>query len=341
MDVKTSRRCLLAGGAAAVALPRLAFARDPQEVRLAVPGPGGTISDPLVLATRLGLDRAVGVSLRLRFVSGGGVAIKELDTGNADYAVFGLPAAALARVQGLPLVALAAIDDLPLYSLLVRSDLAAIIRKPADLRGRVLGVHSNSLATRTTSTQLADLVLRSAGIAPTQVRMVAAGQNWETQSAVFQSRTVDATMCDEPIGLRLEAAGLARLLFSTGREEDARSVPGAGFLRGSLIAREDHVERNPEVAARMVELIRRAVGWIASQTAEAMADALGLPADERSSYLDVRRRFRRIYSPDARFSTAQLEQTRIFVRAANPDVPAAQTFDPATLVRDRWAGRKA
>lgn len=341
MEANAPRRRLVLCTAAAIAWPGLARAQDGDEVRLSVPGPGGTISDPLVLATRLGLDRAAGVSLRLRFVSGGGVSIKDLETGNAEFAVFGLPAAALARAQGLPLVTLAAIDDLPLYSLVVRQDLVDRVRTVADLRSRVLGVHSNSLAARTTSTQLAELLLRSAGVAPNEVRLVAAGQSWETQSSVLRSRTVDASMCDEPIGARLETAGLGHTLFSTGREEDAHGVPGAGFLRGALMAREDTVDRRPELAGRMVDLVRRTLTWIAGQSAGAMADALGLTGGERESYLDVRRRFRRIYSADGRFSTAQLEQTRIFLRAANPEVPAVQAFDMASLVRDRWAGRKA
>jgi NitT/TauT family transport system substrate-binding protein len=293
------------------------------------------------LAVKLGLDRAAGIALRLRFVSGGGIALKDLETGNAEFAVFGLPAAMLANAQGADNVALAAIDDLPLYTLMVRADLRDQIRRVADLRGRTLGVHSNSLSTRTTSTQLADLVLRSAGVGPDQVRMVAAGQSWDTQSAVMASRAVDASMCDEPIGARLAAAGLASVLFSTGRPDDARSIPGAGFLRATLVARRERVVAEPALAARMTECCLRTLRWIAANPVETMADTLALAADERDAFVLVRRRYPRMYSADGRFSAAQLRQTELFLRASNPDVAAAQRFDIETMVVDRWVGRKA
>jgi NitT/TauT family transport system substrate-binding protein len=324
-----------------LALPRAARAAEPPTVTLSVPGPGNTVSAPFELALRLGLDKAVGIALRLRFVGGGGVAIKDLETGNAEFASFGLPAAMLANADGARFVALAAMDDLPLYTLMLRADLATQVRGLADLRGRTIGVHSNSLATKTTSSQLTELVLRSAGIGPEAVRMVAAGQNWQTQSAVMRSKTVDASMCDEPIGARLEAEGLASVLYSTGRAEDAGKVPGAGFLRATLIARRDRVEADPLMASRVAELALRSLRWIASNSAEAMADALQLPAGvERDAFLLVRRRFARMFSSDGKFSSAQLLETALFARASSPDHLALKSYKLESMILDRWVGRK-
>jgi NitT/TauT family transport system substrate-binding protein len=238
-------------------------------------------------------------------------------------------------------VALAAMDDLPLYTLMLRSDLRGQVRSLADLRGRTIAVHSNSLATKTTSTQLAELVLRSAGIGPEAVRFVAGGQSWETQSAVMRSRTVDASMCDEPIGARLEAEGLAIVLFSTGRPEDAGAVPGAGFLRATLIARRDRVEADAATTARVVDMALRTLRWIAANPPEAMADALQLRAGaERDAFLLVRRRFVRMFSTDGKFSEAQLRQTVLFTRNSSPEHKALQSYDLNAMVVDRWVGRK-
>jgi len=326
----------------AVAAPHVARAAESTTVTLSVPGPGNSVSEPFELASRLGLDRAAGITLRLRFVGGGGVAIKDLESGNADFAAFGLPAAMVANSDGARLVALAAMDDLPLYSLMLRADLRGQVRSLADLRGRTIGVHSNSLATKTTSAQLAELVLRSAGIGPDAVRFVASGQSWDTQSAVMRSRTVDASMCDEPIGARLEAEGLASMLFSTGRPEDAGTVPGAGFLRSTLIARRDRVEADAVTAARMVDTALRALRWIAANPPQAMADALQLPAGpEREAFLLVRHRFARMFSADGKFSEAQLRQTVLFTRASSPERIALQSYDIKAMVMDRWVGRKA
>ena len=57
--------------------------------------PSGSVAFPLELAKKIGADRAEGLELRLKFVNGGGVAISDLATGNAEFGVFGLPAAML------------------------------------------------------------------------------------------------------------------------------------------------------------------------------------------------------------------------------------------------------
>ena len=104
---------LPAGGA-----PVLASAQADPAASLAVPGPRNSVSLPLELSRAQGLDRELGLPLRLSFVGGGGVAIQELRSGNVEFAVFGLPAMVRANLLGgAQMVALAAVDDLPLYTL--------------------------------------------------------------------------------------------------------------------------------------------------------------------------------------------------------------------------------
>ena len=342
-----TRRALLravGGVSAALALPTatisLAQTAAATPVTLSVPGPGNSVSTPLEFAVKLGLDRAEGLALRLRFVGGGGVAIKELLSGNTDFGVFGLPAAMGTNVGERRLVALAALDDLPLYTLMVRADLAGSIKSVADLKGRVIGIHSNSLSTKTTSHLLADLVLRTHNVAPDSVRYIAAGQSWETQSAAFISKTVDASMCDEPFGTRLAEERLAFQLFSTGNPADARTTPGAGFLRATLIARADLVSARAGLAERMVKVVQRALAELARRTPEQIADVLELPAAERKAFVAVFRKYPRQYSTDGKFSTAQLRDTEAFFRASTAGDAAAQRFAVDSMLVDRWAGRK-
>ncbi|HJW10621.1 MAG TPA: ABC transporter substrate-binding protein, partial [Albitalea sp.] len=294
--------------------PRRAAAGEPVAVGLSVPGPGNSVSAPFELAAELGLDRAAGIALRLKFVAGGGVALKDLGSRNVDFAAFGLPAAMLANALGADVVALAAMDDLPLYTLMVRADLRREVRQVADLRGRIVGVHSNSLANKTTSSQMAELVLRRHGVAPDAVRFVAAGQSWDTQSSMMLSRSVDASMCDEPFGIRMEAQGLAYPLFCTGRPQDIAAIPGAGFLRATLIARRDRVAADPALAACVVDMALRTLRWIADHSAVEMADALKLAAGpERDAFLLTHARYPRMFSRDGKFSQAQLSETEVFV----------------------------
>jgi NitT/TauT family transport system substrate-binding protein len=336
------RRWLLAGASGVVTLawPGCAMAQALTEVNLSVPGPRDSVSAPLELAVKLGADKAEGIALRLKFVDGGGVAIQDLDNGNASYAVFGVPAALNSNARQNRLVVLAAINDLPLYTLMVRADLRDRIRRVRDLRGRVIGIHSNSLATRTTSHQMADLLLRNNGLTPADVNYVAAGQNWETQSSAFIGRTVDASMCDEPFGTRLASEKLAFALYSTGDPADALSTPGAGFLRAALMARRDVAQANPGLCERMVAMVRRSLAWMASHKPEEVADLLGLVGTERSAFVQVARKFPRQYSTDARFSRAQLRETEIFTRATDPDNTALRAYPIDAMILDRWAGTK-
>lgn len=310
-------------------------------VSISLPGPGSTVSLPLEIAVKIGADRAEGLQVRPRYIPGGGVALRELQSGNADFGMFGLPAAMLMHLTDPRIVTLAAVDDLPLYVLMVRSDLRPKVARIEDLKGRTIGIHANSLNAKTTSHQLVDLLLQGAQVGPDAVRIVAAGANWETMSATLRSASADAVLTDEPFATRLEQSGIAFRLFSTDRPEDARRIAGAGFLRVALHARRDRVDANPELAEKVVRMIQRTLAWIAQHSPEQVADALQLPDPAaREALVAVLRNNPRQYSRDGKFSAAQLRDTEIFFRATNTDTPAAQRFSVDTMIMDRWAGRK-
>lgn len=308
---------------------------------VAVPGPGSSVSLPFELALRLGIDREAGLAVRLKFVGGGGVLIQELQGGNAEFAAFGLPAAMEANAAGTAqLVALAAVHGLPVYTLLVRTDLRGSVRRIADLNGRTIGLHNNSLQNRTTAQQLAELVFASNGLPVDRLRFMSSGMSWESMSAALRSRSVDAIMADGTLAIRLEDEGLAYRLFSTGVPADAETVPGAGFLRGALIGRRDRVEAEPDRATRMVAIVRRTLEWMASRKPEAMADALQLQGNAREALLSAARLYPQQYSVDGRFSTRQLRETELFFRSSNPHLPESVRFSADSMVLDRWAGRR-
>ena len=100
------RRCLAAAGAWALSWRFGALrAAELPPVVLATPGPGSSVSTIPELAVRIGADRAEGLALRLKFTGGGGIAIREILSGNAQFGVFGLSAAMNGRlldVKDLP-----------------------------------------------------------------------------------------------------------------------------------------------------------------------------------------------------------------------------------------------
>jgi NitT/TauT family transport system substrate-binding protein len=316
-------------------------ADNAMKVVVSVPGPRNISYLPIELISRLGADRAEGIRVELLQVGGGAVALQELMNRNSDFAVAGFPAAMSLRANGGDVVGVAAVNDLPLFILMVRTGLREQVKRVADLRGRVIGVNTSSLSSKTTSQQLAELVLESAGVKPEEVRIVAAGQSWLEQSSLLTSGAADAVMGDEPFASRLLAEKKVFFLVNLSNPANARHIPGAGFLHAALETRAETVRNSPEKVAKMVRALRRTLQWMASRPPEEIIEKLGVPdEEEKASLLASLRAYPRLYSPDGRFSTRQLRETQHFFRATSGRDPAARALEIESIIIDRWSGRK-
>lgn len=315
-------------------------ADDPVKLVVSYPGPRNISYLPIDLAPRIGADKAEGATLVALTTGGGAVALGNLLNRNADFAVAGLPAAMSQRASGGKVVAVAPVDDAPLFIFMVRSDLKGKVRRVADLKGRVVGVNTSSLTSKTTSQQLAELVLRADGVQPDQVRVVPAGQSWEEQSTLLNGKIADAIMGDEPFASRLKADGKVFFLANLADPATSRRIAGANFLHAALETRDDMVAQHPDEVARMVRILRRTLVWMARHSPEQIVDALGVAdADERRSLVYSLKTYPNLYSKDGRFSTAQLAETEKFFRASSSDAgSAALRLDG--MVVDTWAGRR-
>lgn len=311
------------------------------KVVVSVPGPRNISYLPIELIGRIGADRAEGIRIELLQVGGGAVALQELMSRNSDFAVAGFPAAMSLRANGGDVLGVAAVNDLPLFVLMVRADLREHVKRVADLRGRVIGVNTSSLSSKTTSQQLAELLLKSAGVAPEEVRIMAAGQSWLEQSSLLTSGAADAVMGDEPFASRLLAEKRVFFLVNLANAADARNIPGAGFLHAALETRGETARNAPEKVGKMVRALRRTLQWMAGRSPEEIIEKLGVRDEaEKASLLAALRAYPRLYSPDGRFSSRQLQETQHFFRATSGDDPAARTLDIERIIIDRWSGRK-
>lgn len=309
-----------------------------ERLTVAYPGPFNISYLPLDVATKIGADRDEGVQLVPRPTGGGGAALQQLQNRNADFSVAGAPAAMSAKSSGNDVIMIAAIDDLAVFVLTVRADLKDKVKRPRDLAGRVVGVTSSSLAVKTISHQLAELLLKSDGLSPDQVRIIAAGQSWEEQSAMIRSKTADAILGFEPFASRLRDAGLVFFLFNLGDAADAARVPGAGLLQAAVQTRSDILRDSPQKAEKMVAVVRRTLRWMAEHSPEQIVEVLQIAdAAARASLLKSLRQYPRLYSPDGKFSENQLRETALFY-AANEGASHPVALD--SIVDTRWAGRK-
>lgn len=313
----------------------------PMQIVVSVPGPGAASYLPVELIPKIGADQAEGARVEVRFTPGGGPSLSDMLNNNSDFAVVGLPAAMSMRLKDTRVVALAAVNDLPLYVLMVRWGLRGKVKSVADLKGRTLGVHTNTLASKTNSHQLLELMLKQAGIGMDEVRVVPVGQRWASETAMLKEGDVDAVMGDEPHASRMLAERIAFPLAHLGDPKVSGALPGGGFLRGALIGRSDLLDEDSRKAETMVRILRRTLQWMASHRPEDIVARSSFedPAVNRH-FLTVLRKYPRQYSQDARFSTRQLRETEVFFHESQGDDPAARALRVEAMVLDRWVGRK-
>ncbi len=312
----------------------------PLSITLATAGPGNLSHLPVDLIKKIGADAAEGVDLTVRYFGGGPLAYKDMLAGNSDFAVAGAPALAGLAVKGEPVVSLATVNRVPTFALMVRHDLKGKVKGVADLKGRVIGVNTSSATTKSTSQQVAEFILRRAGLDPDrQLNFVPAGQSLEEQQAALDSGAVDALMGDEPFASQLEAQGKVFRLLDLHDIEASRQAMGGLFLNAQLATRRDILQKHPDKAARMVRVLVRTLRWMAAHTAEDIVAALA-PEDPAAgrALLATLKRLKAIYSPDGAYTQEQIRTAEALFRVNQPPGSPGAHFDFMSLIEPRYAG---
>jgi len=311
-----------------------------EQLVVSVPGPRNISYLPIDLIQKLGFDKAEGIKLQLLHTGGGAVALNHLINRNADFSVAGLPAAMSLRVNGGDVIAVAAVNDAPLFVLMVRSSLKQKIKRISDLKGMVVGVNTSTKNSKTTSQQLAELLLKSDGVSFDQVRIVPAGQNWEEQSSLILSGAADAIMGDEPFASRLLSMNKVYFLANLALPETVKKIPGTYFLHATVETRNDVIKEAPYKVEKFTKMLHKTLQWMTEHSPEEVVDKLEVSdADERTALLISLHKYRHAYSKDGSFSEHQLRETEKFFYSSSDGNPAAQALRLDDMVNDKWVGR--
>lgn len=312
----------------------------PLQITLSAPGPLNISYLPVDLIPKIGADKGEGVTLRLIHTGGGAVALNNLVTRNADFAVAGVPAAMSLRANGGDVVVIMPVDDAPLFVLMVRADLKGKVKRIADLKGKVIGVNTSTKASKTTSQQLAELLLKSDGVSLDSVRIVPAGQSWVEQSSLMISGVADAVVGDEPFASRLLADNKVYFLAHLAKPETVKGIKGINFLHAALETRGDMIAKEPVKVEKMARMMKKSLAWIASHTPEQVVEVLGISEpEERSALLLSLKSYPRAFSRDGKFSAAQLKETNNFFHGDSDSSAAAKALKVESMVDARWAGQ--
>ena len=317
-----------------------ASAAELQRIVVSAPGPRNISYLPVDLIPAIGADKEEGVRLHILHTGGGAVAMNNMVTRNADFAVAGVPAAMSLKANGGDVVVVAPVDNAPLFVLMVRAGLKGKVTRIADLKGKVIGVNTSTKASKTTSQQLAELLLKSGGVPLNSVRIVPAGQSWVEQSSLMISGQADAVVGDEPFASRLLADNRVFFLAHLAQPETVKDIKGANFLHAALETRSDMIAKEPEKVAKMVRMVKKSLAWIAGHTPEQVVDILDIKdAEEREALLVSLRKYPNSFSRDGKFSSAQLKETEVFFRSSLDEGSAGHLLSIEEMLDDRWAGR--
>lgn len=316
-------------------------AADLQRIVVSAPGPRNISYLPIDLIPAIGADKDEGVTLSILNTGGGGVALNNLVTKNADFAVAGVPAALSLKANGGEVVVIAPVNDAPLFVLMVRADLKGKVKRIGDLKGKVIGVNTGTKTSKTTSQQLGELLLKSAGVPVDAVRIVPAGQSWVEQSSLMITGAADAVVGDEPFASRLQEDGKVFFLAHLAQPETVKGIKGVNFLHAALETRPDVIANEPEKVEKMVRMVKKSLAWIASHTPEQVVDALEVKdEDERTSLIRALKAYPKAFSRDGRFSTAQIKETDVFFQSSLEGGAPGHGLRFESLLNDRWAGRR-
>ncbi len=136
-------RRMMIGYAAALALGPWRSARAADEagatvIRVNIPGPNMLPMLPIELIPRLGIDRALGAQLAIRYMPSGVLALEDIVAGNGHFAGVGFSVLPSFVAKGKSVAAVASLSSgVPPYSILIRPDLAKQIRQVRDLPGKM------------------------------------------------------------------------------------------------------------------------------------------------------------------------------------------------------------
>ena len=151
-------------------------------VRINVPGPGALTFMPVELMARLGMDRALGIELLIRYFPSAIQGMDDMLDGNAEFAAVAFVVVPKMRARGHDVVAIAPLGGkTPSYAVVVHHSLRGRVRSLADLKGRSIGVSVGITEAKTYLQTVAELLLKSHGVQPDQVRWVGTAQNIDGQ----------------------------------------------------------------------------------------------------------------------------------------------------------------
>lgn len=334
------RRMMLRWAGASTMLPsvevRSAADAGATVIRVNIPGPNMLPMLPVELIPRLGLDRAVGAQLAIRYMPSGVLALEDVVAGNGHFAGVGFSVLPSFVAKGKAVAAVASLSSgVPPYSILIRRELAKKIRQVRDLQGHSIGLPLGSPTSKTYLETVMEIWLSANGVARADVRWVQTNQNLDGMYGSLAGGVVDAVFCEEPLAGTLVRKNIGIRLANLGDAKAPGRAVWANHLRAILAAPREMLTNHPRRAELMISMLQRSLRWIRENKPAEIVARLGIRDLELAQDLtDPLKKMPHLYSPDGRFKPAELEATQAFLLASGTPLPAGLSI--SDLIVDQW-----
>ncbi|MGH3585961.1 MAG: ABC transporter substrate-binding protein [Pseudonocardia sp.] len=189
--------------------------------------------------------------------------------GDAEFGLSGLDAVMRGLETGIDVRSVATVSP-EFYALSVSNDAAAEIKGPADLEGRKVSVSKIGSA----SWAFLKLLLDEVDLSEKDVEVVQLG-GIDTTMAGLKRGTVDAAITWEPGTSQGEKEQFAQIVVNSLDPADHQAIYGSdASISMTLAATSGFIESSPETVSGAVRALDKANAWMASHSAEEIADVI-------------------------------------------------------------------
>jgi len=299
-----------------------AFHADAQtKVRLSVGGQSALYYLPLTVTAQLGYFKQEGLEVEISDLAGGARALQALMGGSADVVAGAFDHTIQMQAKNQPLTAVVTLGRFPGFVLALRASKADTYRGPQDLKGMKIGITAPGSSTHF----MVQYIMVRAGLKPDDASFISVGAGASAVAAIKRGE-IDALVSVDPVVNLLLSENAIKVLYDTRTLDGTRQVYGGVYPAAVLYLTPTYAERNPQTVQKLVNASVRALKWIATHSAEEIANvmpeayALGnKPIFVKSIASSIP-----MYSPDGRFSRDAADTAYNVLRQFDPNVRDAK-----------------
>ncbi len=274
-------------------------------VTVAMGTKGSLILLPWELGKALNYFDEANIDLDLQYAANATQAAAALVAGTTDFGGSSLDHSIRAQLQGKPTQMIVSFARLPGVALVTRSDRRAQLSGLSALRGTTIAVPGIGSGAHVLLTYL----LRSqAGLDPDRDYKVQALATADFAGALERG-DVAAAMVTDPLITQIVGSGKAALIVDLRREDETVRILGGRYQFTGAVARAETLTVKADLAQRVVNVLIRALRYIARSPASEIAAAM--PADlvgpDRQLYVAALETSKQYLSPDGAIDRGSVE----------------------------------